>query len=59
MYVDGFNFYYAAFRRGRFQDHKWLDPAAFCRAALPRNDTGKLPRAALRQLYTEREKKTG
>jgi acyl-coenzyme A synthetase/AMP-(fatty) acid ligase len=28
-------------------------------AALPRNDTGKLPHAALRQLYTEREKKTG
>lgn len=38
VYIDGFNFYYAAFRRGRFQDHKWLDPVAFCRAALPRND---------------------
>jgi len=38
VYVDGFNFYYAAFRRARFQEYKWLDLVAFCRAALPRND---------------------
>ena len=25
VYIDGFNFYYAAFRRGAFADHKWLD----------------------------------
>lgn len=38
VYVDGFNFYYAAFRRARFQEYKWLDLVAFCRAALLRND---------------------
>ena len=38
VYIDGFNFYYAAFRRARFQEYKWLDLVAFCRAALPRND---------------------
>jgi hypothetical protein len=40
VYVDGFNFYYAAFRRGRFAPYKWLDPVALCEAALPRNDIG-------------------
>jgi uncharacterized LabA/DUF88 family protein len=38
VYVDGFNFYYAAFQRSRFQAYKWLDLVAFCRVALPRND---------------------
>ena len=38
VYTDGFNVHYAAFRRARFQQYKWLDPVAFCRAALPRND---------------------
>jgi len=38
VYVDGFNFYYAAFHRSRFQAYKWLDLVTFCRAALPRND---------------------
>ena len=38
VYIDGFNFYYAAFRRARFREYKWLDLVAFCRAALPRND---------------------
>jgi hypothetical protein len=38
VYIDGFNFYYAAFRRARFSEYKWLDPVAFCRGALPRND---------------------
>ena len=38
IYIDGFNFYYAAFRRGGFADHKWLDLVRFCEAALPRND---------------------
>jgi hypothetical protein len=38
VYIDGFNFYYAAFRRARFQEYKWLDLVAFCKAALPRND---------------------
>jgi hypothetical protein len=38
VYIDGFNFYYAAFRRAQFQQYKWLDLVAFCRAALPRND---------------------
>ena len=38
VYVDGFNYCYAAFRRARFQGYKWLDLVAFCRAAMPRND---------------------
>ncbi len=38
VYVDGFNFYYAAFRRGDFGSYKWLDLVRFCEAALPRND---------------------
>jgi hypothetical protein len=38
VYIDGFNFYYAAFRRSRFGAYKWLDPVALCKAALPRND---------------------
>ena len=38
VYIDGFNFYYAAFRRGDFAVCKWLDLVRFCRSALPRND---------------------
>lgn len=38
VYIDGFNFYYAAFRRARFTEFKWLNVVEFCRAALPRND---------------------
>ena len=38
VYIDGFNLYYAAFRRSRFGAYKWLDPVALCEAALPRND---------------------
>lgn len=38
VYIDGFNFYYAAFRRGAFADYKWLDLVRFCERALPRND---------------------
>src|SRR5664280_1604337 len=38
VYIDGFNFYYAAFRRAGLGQYKWLDLVAFCRAALPRND---------------------
>jgi uncharacterized LabA/DUF88 family protein len=38
VYIDGFNFYYAAFRRGAFADHKWLDLVRFCEKALPAND---------------------
>jgi uncharacterized LabA/DUF88 family protein len=38
VYIDGFNFYYAAFRRGRFADFKWLDLVQFCESALPEND---------------------
>ncbi|MCX6373661.1 MAG: hypothetical protein NTX16_11405 [Actinobacteria bacterium] len=34
--VDGLNFYHAAFRRGGFADHKWLDLVRFCERALPR-----------------------
>ena len=38
VYIDGFNFYYAAFRRGGFVDYKWLDLVRFCERTLPRND---------------------
>jgi uncharacterized LabA/DUF88 family protein len=38
VYVDGFNFYYASFRRGAFADYKWLDPVRFSEVALPRNE---------------------
>lgn len=38
VYIDGFNFYYAAFRRGGFADYKWLDLVQFSDGALPRND---------------------
>jgi uncharacterized LabA/DUF88 family protein len=38
VYIDGFNFYYAAFRRSSFADYKWLDLVGFCEKALPRND---------------------
>jgi len=38
VYIDGFNFYYAAFRRGDFAAYKWLDLARFCKIALPHNE---------------------
>lgn len=38
VYVDGFNFYYAAFRRGGFAAYKWLNLVRFCAVALPHND---------------------
>lgn len=38
VYIDGFNFYYAAFRRGGFAAYKWLNLVRFCDVALPRND---------------------
>jgi uncharacterized LabA/DUF88 family protein len=38
VYFDGFNFYYAAFRRAGFASYKWLDLVRFCEVALPRND---------------------
>ena len=38
VYVDGFNFYYAAFKRGGFAAYKWLDLMRFCEIALPHND---------------------
>lgn len=38
VYVDGFNLYYAAFKRGRFAAYKWLDLPALCQGALPAND---------------------
>lgn len=42
MYVDGFNFYYAAFRgkRARAPRLKWLDIAEFSRLILPEHDVG-------------------
>jgi hypothetical protein len=38
VYVDGFNFYYASFRRGAFAAYKWLDLVRFCEVALPQNE---------------------
>jgi hypothetical protein len=40
VYVDGFNFYYAAFRgkRPRAARLKWLDMWAFSRLLLPEHD---------------------
>jgi len=38
VYIDGFNFYYAAFRRSDFAAYKWLDLARFCEIALPHNE---------------------
>lgn len=41
VYVDGFNFYYAAFHEARAalpQRLKWLDLRRLCENALPRND---------------------
>jgi acyl-coenzyme A synthetase/AMP-(fatty) acid ligase len=40
-------------------DAAFLPRPLYLVAALPRNDTGKLPRAALSQLYSERATKTG
>ena len=37
VYIDGFNFYYASFRRAGFAAYKWLDLVRFCDVALPRN----------------------
>ena len=42
VYIDGFNFYYAAFRRGRFQPYKWLDVVRFCRQALPHSEVERV-----------------
>jgi len=35
VYVDGFNFYYAAFREGRLGQYRWLDPVAFSQHLMP------------------------
>ena len=42
VYIDGFNFYYAAFRgkRARAPRLKWLDIAEFSRLLLPEHDVG-------------------
>ena len=37
VYIDGFNFYYASFRRAGFAAYKWLDLVRFCDVALLRN----------------------
>ena len=37
VYIDGFNFSCAAFRRTQLKQHKWLDLVASFQAALPRN----------------------
>jgi len=29
VYIDGFNFYFAAFKHGRFSDYRWLDLPRF------------------------------
>lgn len=35
VYIDGFNFYYGAFRDGPHKKYKWLDLVRFCREILP------------------------
>ena len=35
VYIDGFNFYYAAFVDGTFGRWKWLDLVAFSRCLVP------------------------
>jgi hypothetical protein len=35
VYIDGFNFYYGAFRDGPHKSYKWLNPVRFCREILP------------------------
>lgn len=34
VYIDGFNFYRSAFKEGPFDEFKWLDLSAYCRAIL-------------------------
>jgi len=36
IYIDGFNFYYAAYREGAFGAFKWLDIVAFGEALFPK-----------------------
>jgi len=36
VYVDGFNFYYAAFAEGEFGAYRWLDLCRFCDDLLPK-----------------------
>lgn len=38
VYVDGFNFYYAAFKNGPHGDCRWLDLESFFDRILPKND---------------------
>ncbi len=38
VYIDGFNFYYAAFKSGAFAAYRWLNLEKFCDRVLPRND---------------------
>jgi uncharacterized LabA/DUF88 family protein len=38
VYIDGFNFYYAAYADGEFGDYKWLDLCRFCDDLLPKLD---------------------
>ena len=38
IYIDGFNFYYAAYREGAFGAFKWLDIVAFGEALFPKYD---------------------
>jgi len=38
IYIDGFNFYYAAYREGAFGAFKWLDIVAFGEALFPNYD---------------------
>lgn len=38
VYIDGFNFYYAAFKFGRYPGYRWLDLESFCDRLLPHND---------------------
>jgi hypothetical protein len=38
VYIDGFNFYYAAFKNGPYGAYRWLDLKKFCDFVLRRND---------------------
>jgi uncharacterized LabA/DUF88 family protein len=38
VYIDGFNFYYAAYAEGEYGDYKWLDLCRFCDDLLPKLD---------------------
>jgi hypothetical protein len=35
VYIDGFNFYYAAFVEGHFREYKWLDLVQFAKYLVP------------------------